>query len=178
MLRAPEAEAAPFQDECPVCGRRFAPAAKPRNSRFGRPAAPISSWPSSPRSRPIRSRSSSESFSKCLGLKSNKLGALATKGLTSGCAVTMGCVAVVQCKYHKQSVVGSPALQRFLGTIHHTGSHKGFFVTTSTFSLAAEKFAALHPIELIDGPRLSSWSNSSRNRRELASPSSAVDRSL
>ncbi len=65
-----------------------------------------------------------------------------------------GLVAVVQCKYHKQTVVGSPALQKFLGTIHHTRSHKGFFVTTSTFSLAAEKFAADHPIELIDGPRL------------------------
>jgi restriction system protein len=61
---------------------------------------------------------------------------------------------VVQCKYHKSGVVGSPALQKFLGTIHHTSSHKGFFVTTSTFSLAAEKFAALHPIELVDGPRL------------------------
>ena len=45
-------------------------------------------------------------------------------------------------------------LQKFLGTIHHTGSHKGFFVTTRTFSLAAEKFVAEHPIELIDGPRL------------------------
>jgi restriction system protein len=62
--------------------------------------------------------------------------------------------AVVQCKYHKRGVVGSPELQKFLGTIHHTGSHKGFFVTTSTFSLAAEKFVADHPIELVDGPRL------------------------
>jgi restriction system protein len=65
-----------------------------------------------------------------------------------------GLVAVVQCKYHKQGVVGSPVLQKFLGTIHHTRSHKGFFVTTSTFSLAAEKFAADNPIELVDGPRL------------------------
>lgn len=63
-------------------------------------------------------------------------------------------LAVVQCKYHKRSVVGSPELQKFLGTIHHTRSHKGFFVTTSTFSLAAEKFVADHPIELVDGPRL------------------------
>jgi restriction system protein len=62
--------------------------------------------------------------------------------------------AIVQCKYHKRSVVGSPELQKFLGTIHHTRSHKGFFVTTSTFSLAAEKFVADHPIELVDGPRL------------------------
>jgi restriction system protein len=63
-------------------------------------------------------------------------------------------LAIAQCKYHCRGVVGSPELQKFLGTIHHTGSHKGFFVTTRTFSLAAEKFAAEHPIELIDGPRL------------------------
>ncbi len=65
-----------------------------------------------------------------------------------------GLLAIVQCKYHRQGVVGSPELQKFLGTIHHTRSHKGFFVTTRTFSLAAEKFVAEHPIELIDGPRL------------------------
>jgi restriction system protein len=65
-----------------------------------------------------------------------------------------GLLAVVQCKYHKQAVVGSPELQKFLGTIHHTRSHKGFFVTTSAFSLSAEKFAAENPIELLDGPRL------------------------
>jgi restriction system protein len=63
-------------------------------------------------------------------------------------------LAIVQCKYHSRGVVGSPELQKFLGTIHHTGSHKGFFVTTRTFSLAAERFVAEHPIELIDGPRL------------------------
>jgi restriction system protein len=65
-----------------------------------------------------------------------------------------GLTAVVQCKYHTRGVVGSPELQKFLGTIHHTRSHKGFFVTTRTFSLSAEKFVAEHPIELIDGPRL------------------------
>jgi restriction system protein len=61
---------------------------------------------------------------------------------------------IVQCKYFSRGVVGSPELQKFLGTIHHTKSHKGFFVTTRTFTLAAEKFVAPHPIELIDGPRL------------------------
>ncbi len=61
---------------------------------------------------------------------------------------------VVQCKYHARSVVGSPEVQKFLGTIHHTASHKGYFVTTTSFSLSAERFAATHPIELIDGPRL------------------------
>ena len=65
-----------------------------------------------------------------------------------------GVRAVVQCKYHSRGVVGSPELQKFLGTIHHTKSHKGYFVTTRTFSLAAEKFVASHPIELVDGPRL------------------------
>ncbi len=65
-----------------------------------------------------------------------------------------GLLGIVQCKYHSRGVVGSPDLQKFLGTVHHTRSHKGFFVTTRTFSLAAEKFVADHPIELIDGPRL------------------------
>lgn len=70
-----------------------------------------------------------------------------------------GLVAVVQCKYTNAKskaggVVGSPELQKFLGTVHHTRSHKGYFVTTRTFSLAAERFAAEHPIELVDGPRL------------------------
>jgi restriction system protein len=65
-----------------------------------------------------------------------------------------GLLAVVQCKYHSRGVIGSPELQKFLGTIHHTRSHKGYFVTTRTFTLAAERFAGEHPIELIDGPRL------------------------
>jgi restriction system protein len=67
-----------------------------------------------------------------------------------------GLLGIVQCKYQSKGkgVVGSPELQKFLGTIHHTRSHKGYFVTTRTFTLAAEKFVADHPIELIDGPRL------------------------
>lgn len=65
-----------------------------------------------------------------------------------------GLAGVVQCKFHSRGVIGSPDLQRFLGTVHHTHSHKGFFVTTRTFSLAAERFAAENPIELVDGPRL------------------------
>jgi restriction system protein len=82
-----------------------------------------------------------------------------------------GLIAVVQCKYHRQTPVGSPELQKFLGTIHHTRSHKGFFVTTSTFSLSAEKFAAEQPIELVDGPRLIELVSSAldpKSRRETA----------
>ena len=82
-----------------------------------------------------------------------------------------GLIAVVQCKYQRQSVVGSPVLQKFLGTIHHTHSHKGFFVTTSTFSLAAEKFAAEHPIELIDGPRLAELVSSALGPKAHRAPS-------
>jgi restriction system protein len=89
-----------------------------------------------------------------LGYEVEQVGGSGDEGADLRLRRNDGLAAVVQCKYHKQTVVGSPALQRFLGTIHHTKSHKGFFVTTSTFSLAAEKFAAEHPIELVDGPRL------------------------
>jgi restriction system protein len=89
-----------------------------------------------------------------LGFEVEHVGGTGDEGADLRLRRNDGLVAVVQCKFHRQTVVGSPALQRFLGTIHHTGSHKGFFVTTSTFSLAAEKFAAEHPIELVDGPRL------------------------
>jgi restriction system protein len=65
-----------------------------------------------------------------------------------------GLRAVVQCKYHTRGVIGSPELQKFLGTVHAQRAHKGYFVTTRTFTLAAEKFAAGQPIELVDGPRL------------------------
>lgn len=67
-----------------------------------------------------------------------------------------GLSGIVQCKYQKngKGVIGSPELQKFLGAIRHFSVHKGFFVTTRTFSLSAERFASEHPIELIDGPRL------------------------
>jgi restriction system protein len=89
-----------------------------------------------------------------LGFEVEQVGGSGDEGADLRLRRNDGLIAVVQCKYQRQSVVGSPVLQKFLGTIHHTHSHKGFFVTTSTFSLAAEKFAVEHPIELIDGPRL------------------------
>lgn len=91
---------------------------------------------------------------EALGYEVQRVGGSGDEGADLRLRKSDGRLAVVQCKYHKQGVVGSPVLQKFLGTIHHTRSHKGFFVTTSTFSLAAEKFAAEHPIELVDGPRL------------------------
>jgi restriction system protein len=89
-----------------------------------------------------------------MGFEVEQVGGAGDEGADLRLRRNDGLIAVVQCKYQRQTVVGSPVLQKFLGTIHHTHSHKGFFVTTSTFSLAAEKFAAEHPIELIDGPRL------------------------
>jgi restriction system protein len=89
-----------------------------------------------------------------LGYEVEQVGGSGDEGADLRLRRNDGLSAVVQCKYHKQTIVGSPVLQKFLGTIHHTRSHKGYFVTTSTFSLAAEKFAADHPIELVDGPRL------------------------
>lgn len=59
----------------------------------------------------------------------------------------------VQCKKYK-GVVGSPAIQTFIGAMEHAGANHGFFVTTSTFSIEAEKMASEHPIELIDSIRL------------------------
>jgi restriction system protein len=91
---------------------------------------------------------------EALGYEVQQVGGTGDEGADLRLRRPDGFAAVVQCKYHKKGVVGSPALQKFLGTVHHTASHKGFFVTTSTFSLAAEKFAAEHPIELVDGPRL------------------------
>jgi restriction system protein len=65
-----------------------------------------------------------------------------------------GLKAIVQCKYHGKSLVGSPEAQMLLGAVHRTGSHKGLLVTTGGFTLSAERFAADQPLELIDGPRL------------------------
>lgn len=59
----------------------------------------------------------------------------------------------VQCKKFK-GVVGSPAIQTFIGSMQHAEVQHGFFVTTSTFSLEAEKMAAEHPIELVDSIKL------------------------
>lgn len=55
----------------------------------------------------------------------------------------------IQCKKYK-GLVGSPEIQAFLGAMRHAEAHKGFYVTTGTFSIEAEKIASEHPIELVD----------------------------
>ncbi|WP_425805569.1 restriction endonuclease [Desulfitobacterium sp. Sab5] len=59
----------------------------------------------------------------------------------------------VQCKKFK-GVVGSPSIQTFLGALQNAEAHKGFFITTGTFSVEAEKIALNMPIELYDKVRL------------------------
>lgn len=90
---------------------------------------------------------------ECLGYEVERVGGADDRGvdlnLTRGAAR-----AIVQCKYFRSGVVGSPELQKFLGAVHRVGCHKGYFVTTSAFSLAAERLVADQPVELIDGPRL------------------------
>lgn len=56
---------------------------------------------------------------------------------------------VVQCKRYKKTV-GSPDIQKFIGSIDHFNADKGIFVTTGLFSFEAEKMAAQHPIELVN----------------------------
>ena len=83
-----------------------------------------------------------------------------------------GLLGVVQCKYFSRGVVGSPELQKFLGTIHHTRSHKGFFVTTRTFTLAADKFASRPPDRADRRPQAGrAGPGGDGPRRQEASPS-------
>jgi HJR/Mrr/RecB family endonuclease len=62
----------------------------------------------------------------------------------------------IQCKQYK-SKVGSPEVQRLLGAMQSTESQRGFLVTTSMFSLPAEKITREAPIDLIDGNTLIEW---------------------
>ena len=115
---------------------------------------------------------------KCSVSTSSESAAPATRGPTFASRSRDGLLAVVQCKYHKQGLVGSPELQKFLGTIHHTRSQKGFFVTTSTFTLSAEKFAAENPIELLDGPRLVELVHHAMGPNQNARPSLSYSRPI
>lgn len=55
----------------------------------------------------------------------------------------------VQCKKYK-GVVGSPVLQAFAGALQTAEIEKGYFITTGTYSIDAEKMAQDLPIELYD----------------------------
>lgn len=62
---------------------------------------------------------------------------------------------IVQCKrYAPGQPVGTPALRDFIGAIQIHGADRGVFVTTSRFSGPAQKLAAEHSIEALDGDML------------------------
>jgi hypothetical protein len=68
-------------------------------------------------------------------------------------------VIVVQCKrYSLDNLVGSPAVQQFKGVIEENGALKGYFITTSGFSSAAQKSAeASDKITLVEMDELVRW---------------------
>lgn len=59
-------------------------------------------------------------------------------------------------RYAPDNPVGRPAVQAFVGALHHAGAAGGVLITTSRFSPDAVAFASsIHPrVILIDGPRL------------------------
>lgn len=64
----------------------------------------------------------------------------------------------IQCKKYITRQVPVGAVRDFYGAMADKGaSTKGFFITTNTFTLEAEKFAEGKPIELIDGLKLSKY---------------------
>lgn len=61
----------------------------------------------------------------------------------------------IQCKKYITSKVSVRELRDFYGSLaDHLAEGKGYFITTNTFTLEAEKFAEDKPIELIDGYKL------------------------
>lgn len=66
---------------------------------------------------------------------------------------------VVQCKrYGPTSTVGRPAVQQFKGVIEENDAWRGFIVTTSQFTAAAEQSATgHHSLRLIDMDTLVAW---------------------
>jgi len=69
-------------------------------------------------------------------------------------AVKDGRTHFIQCKKYTRNKVTLAHVRDFYGAMADAGCNRGFFVTTSFFTLDAEQFAAGKPIELIDGERL------------------------
>ena len=77
-------------------------------------------------------------------------------GVDIACWDQTGSKVVVQCKrYSPGKSVGSADMQRFVGMIPHHGASSGMYVTTSSFTKAAQDLARQYRITLIDGPQLS-----------------------
>jgi restriction system protein len=65
----------------------------------------------------------------------------------------------VQCKQWKTLEVGVRTLRDLYGAIEARAASGGFLVTSGTFSEEAQRFAADHRLQLIDGNALSGWLN-------------------
>lgn len=63
----------------------------------------------------------------------------------------------VQCKRYTDRPVGSPELQAFSGAMRQALAEEGYFVTTSRFTPAAQRWAKREGIYLIDGAALIQW---------------------
>lgn len=64
----------------------------------------------------------------------------------------------LQAKKYRDSSVGRPEIQKFIGALAGKDAQKGIFITTSRFTKEAEEFAnknLSYKIVLIDGRRLS-----------------------
>lgn len=70
-----------------------------------------------------------------------------------------GRTVVVQCKrYAQQRSVGSPDVQKFLGTcFHEHGADEAWFVTTTRFSKAASDLGTRRGVLLVDRQQLAEW---------------------
>jgi hypothetical protein len=63
----------------------------------------------------------------------------------------------VQCKRYTDRPVGSPELQAFSGAMRQALAEEGYFVTTSRFTPAAQRWAKREGMYLIDGAALIRW---------------------
>ena len=69
-----------------------------------------------------------------------------------------GSLLVVQCKRYTDRAIGSPDLQRFLGTVfHHHHADHALYVTTSFYSRPARALATSNGVRLLDRQALSTW---------------------
>ncbi|MFJ4990047.1 restriction endonuclease [Streptomyces sp. NPDC088732] len=65
---------------------------------------------------------------------------------------------VVQCKRYDRKPVGSPDVQRFVGTaVPHHHADVAVLVTTSRFTVPALRYASEHSVLTVDGEQLAEW---------------------
>jgi len=88
------------------------------------------------------------------------------------CVSPQGERMVVQCKrYAPSNLIGSPAIQQFIGMAHvHHQAQASMFVTTSDFTRPATALAQQHSVILIDGHSLTLWAQQVSQRPPMPPP--------